>query len=180
MAVSFNAVGTLQQLREALAEAANFDAAMQLVDAARLNILGTGHFTVHANITPNSPVGQPIVLQRMWSAIPASDPVAGRKTKLPTPWTERLLRKGQAFLSNGDAELQTHFDDHARLIALGIHTILNVPVVEDGRVVATVNVMSASHSFDQTDTHIGEQLALAAQPWVLQQKAAVLQALQLS
>lgn len=168
----------LQALDDALRTARHFDDAMACANQARCDLLGAGHFTVNANITPASPAGQPIVLQRMWSAVPASDPVAGRKTKLPTSWTEQLLRQGRIFLSNGDEALRLHFDDHARLIALGIHVILNVPLAEAGTVVATVNVMGTGHDFGPEEVRIGEAIAAAARPWILREQAALLRALE--
>lgn len=168
----------LQVLKDAVHTARDFGDAMECANRARSDLLGTGHFTINANITPASPPGQPIVLQRLWSAVPASDPVAGRKIKLPSTWTEQLLRQGRTFLCNGDEALRLHFDDHERLIALGIHAILNVPLAEAGTVVATVNVMGTGHRFGQEEVGIGEAIASAARPWILQRQAALLRALE--
>jgi GAF domain-containing protein len=168
---------SIDQLLNHLPGVDDFNEAIQIIETVRKDALGDGHLTVNANITPDSTIKDVIVLQRLWSAIPSNDPVAGRKLKHDTPWTRKLLRQGEIFVAEGDEAMVAAFDDHLRLRALDLHAIVNLPILEGGRCVATMNVMTCRYTWSVDDLSIAKLMALAARSWILQAKDELLASL---
>lgn len=154
-------------LCDGLPRAASLDQALGLLNQARSLVLGEGMLTVNVDVTtPQDPPGE-IRLQRIWSSEPGAYPVGGGKTKTRTPWTRQLLERGEVFVGEGDAALARVFDDHARIAALDLHSVVNVPITREGRCVATFNVLGRQSSWQARDIAAIRMLALLAAPHVL-------------
>ena len=150
-----------------LPRAALLDAALGLLNQARELALGEGMLTVNLDVTTaQDPPGE-IRLRRIWSSQPVAYPVGGGKTKTLTPWSRQLLVQGQVFVGEGDEALAAVFDDHARIAALGLHAVVNVPLLRGGRCAATFNVLGARPKWQPRDIATVELLALLATPHVL-------------
>ncbi len=154
-------------LCDRLPRAASLGEAMVAVNEASVLILGKGLLTVNVDAAePGTPAGE-IRLRRIWSSDPAAYPVGGGKTKTRTPWTRHLIEEAQVFVGEGDEVLATVFDDHARIAALGLHAIVNVPIVENGRCVATFNLLGSRSTWASREVLAIRMLALLASPHVL-------------
>ncbi len=148
------------------------DAAFGLLNQARELALGEGMLTVNLDVTTaHDPPGE-IRLQRFWSSQPQAYPVGGGKTKTLTPWSRQLLQRGEVFVGEGDAALAQVFDDHARIASLGLHAVVNVPLLRDGRCAATFNVLGTRSRWQPPEIALIELLALLATPYVLRRSAA--------
>lgn len=99
-------------------------------------------------------------LQRLYSNRPEDYPVGGSKIKEPTPWKQQLLDEGRVVLSNEVASLEANFEDSAALRALGVEAILNVPILNQGRCVGTLNFGHSSGWFNQRHIEIARILAV--------------------
>lgn len=155
-------------LCEDLPRAPGPDAALHILEQVRQSLLGHGLLTVNLNTTPEHTGDEAVELQRLWSSNPAAYPVAGRKRKTITPWARQLLRRGEVFIGEGDATLAEVFDDHAQIASLGLHAVVNVPVLAGGRCVATFNVLGARPQWQPQEVMLARLLAVLATPWVLQ------------
>lgn len=150
-----------------LPRAGSLDAALGLLEQARELALGPGLLTVNRDVTtPQDPAGE-IRLQRIWSSRPDAYPVGGGKTKTRTAWTRQLLEQGRVFVGEGDEALAQVFDDHARIASLGLRAVVNVPLLEQGRCVATFNVLGPRPQWQAGEVAAIELLALLASPYVL-------------
>lgn len=157
-----------ERLCNELSGATTLDAALQHIEAARLEVLGPGLLTVNLNATaPDGPPDE-VQLLRLWSSDPGAYPVAGRKRKTHTPWTQQLLLRAEVFVGQGEAALASAFDDHALIAALGLRAVVNVPLLEHGRCVATFNVLGTRAHWQTTEIEVVRLLAMLATPWVLQ------------
>jgi GAF domain-containing protein len=107
---------------------------------------------------------------RVHTSLPAVYPVGGRKQKARTTWGDHVLVGMQVFLAGDTAAVRTAFDDHQTLFALGIGSILNIPVVCNGRCVGTMNLCHAAGWFTPQDAGEAQLIAafLAAPLMVLQ------------
>ena len=160
-----------EQLCCALSRADTIDAALTHIEAARLAVLGPGLLTVNLDATrPEDPVDE-VQLQRLWSSEALAFPVAGRKRKTATPWTEQLLRRAEVFVGEGAGVLAQVFDDHARIAALGLQAVVNVPLLHGGRCVATFNVLTTRPRWQAAEIATVRLLALLATPWVVGARA---------
>ncbi|AGU50743.1 hypothetical protein VAPA_1c36610 [Variovorax paradoxus B4] len=156
-----------ERLCDALPRAATVDAALGHIESARRALLGPGLLTVNLNATaPDDPPDE-VQLQRLWSSDPQAYPVAGRKRKRLTRWTQQLLLRAEVFVGEGETALAEVFDDHALIAALGLRAVVNVPLLEDGRCAATFNVLGTRARWTQQEIALVRLLALLATPWVL-------------
>lgn len=151
-----------------LPRAGHMDAALACLERARQRLLGDGLLTVNVDTAPLLRDGDTIELQRLWSSNPEAYPVGGRKRKTLTPWTRQLLRNGNLFVGEGDAALREVFDDHARIAALGLRAVVNVPLLDaTGHCVATFNVLGKRPAWTREEVAAVQLLAVLATPWVL-------------
>ena len=157
-----------ERLCDGLAHAGSLDQALAHINAARQALLGPGLLTVNLLETPADETAAEVSLQRLWSSDTDAYPVAGRKRKTLTPWSRQLLLRAEVFTGEGDAALAAVFDDHARIAALGLHAVVNVPLIEAGRCVATFNVLGTRPQWLPHELALVRLLALLAAPWVLQ------------
>jgi GAF domain-containing protein len=150
-----------------LPRAANPAAALAIVEQVRQQLLGEGLLTVNLDVTPADAPPGVIELQRAWSSRPEQYPVAGRKRKTVTPWTEQLLKRAEVFVGEGDEALAEVFDDSRLIFSMGLHAVVNVPVVRPGgRCFATFNVLSTRAKWTAQELCLIELLAALALPAV--------------
>lgn len=155
-------------LTNELPRSRTMDAALRCIDGVRRRMLGEGLLTVNIDAAPEHDDGETIDLQRVWTSDPVAYPVGGRKRKTMTPWTRQLLRGGELFVGEGDAALREVFDDHARIMSLGLRAVVNVPLLDTkGRCAATFNLLGVRPTWQPQELALVQLLALLATPWVL-------------
>lgn len=161
-------VDLCEQLCHALPRAASFEAALAHIDATREAALGRSLLTINLNATTANDPPDEVQLQRLWSSDPEAYPAYGRKRKTSTAWTQQLFGRAEIFIGEGDAALAEVFDDHVLISTLGLHSVVNVPMLEGGRCVATFNVLCARSHWQSREIGLVRLLALLATPWVIQ------------
>ena len=155
-------------LCDVLPRANGLDAAMSVIDDVRQAMLGDGLLTVN-KVSTLAASADEFKLQRLWSSSVQAYPVAGFKIKTLTPWSCQLLLRHEVFVGEGDAALAAAFDDHARIKALGLHSIVNVPLLMKGCCAATFNVLGSQANWLPREVMLIRLLAVLATPWVLQE-----------
>ena len=99
--------------------------------------------------------------------------MAGRKRKTMMPWTRQLLRRAEVFIGEGEEALAEVFDDHARIAALGLKAVVNVPLLDDeGRCCATFNALGPRPCWLPQEVMSLRLLAVLATPAVRRVAAA--------
>lgn len=101
-------------------------------------------------------------VERLYSTDPEAYPVGGRKTKRDTMWATQVLAEGQVFVGAGDAAINAAFDDHEKIRSLGLHSIINVPIVPIDICIGTVNFLMHRATVTDTDVAVAEALGEAA------------------
>jgi hypothetical protein len=101
-------------------------------------------------------------VERLYSTNPEAYPVGGRKTKRDTPWATLVLGERQVFVGAGDAAIRGAFDDHEKILGLGLHSIINVPVLLAGTCVGTVNFLMSRDVVAPADVAVAEELGRVA------------------
>ncbi|UST52858.1 GAF domain-containing protein (plasmid) [Comamonadaceae bacterium OTU4NAUVB1] len=156
-----------RRLAHDLPRAAGPEAALAIVEGVRQELLGDGLLTVNLNVTPADAAPDVVELQRAWSSRPVHYPVAGRKRKMLTAWTRQLLQRAEVFVGEGDDALAAVFDDAQRIRSMGLHAVVNVPLVEPGgRCFATFNVLGGNGAWTAQERLLVELLAALALPAV--------------
>jgi hypothetical protein len=85
--------------------------------------------------------------RRIHSSHPVDYPVSGTKPIRADGWTRQVIDGQRSFVANSTAEFAVYFPDHALINRLGCASALNVPVVDEGRVVATINILDDAGRF---------------------------------
>ncbi len=105
--------------------------------------------------------------ERIYTTHPREYPVGGRKPVTPTRWTEQILNRRQPYLGRTAADIREVFADHARIASLGRGSVLNLPIVWDGRLLGTLNLLHEEGWYDAGDTGLGLLFAALAVPGYL-------------
>lgn len=85
--------------------------------------------------------------RRSYSNMPEAYPVSGTKRTERNAWTEVVLERGETFVANSLAEIATVFPDHVLIGALGCGSVVNLPVVLAGELIATLNLLDVEGYF---------------------------------
>jgi hypothetical protein len=85
--------------------------------------------------------------RRIFTSHPADYPASGTKPIRPDGWTAQVIDGQSSFVANSTAEFAVYFPDHALINQLGCQSALNVPVVEAGQTIATVNILDDAGRF---------------------------------
>jgi GAF domain-containing protein len=131
------------------------------LDGALAAVLGHKLFTVllHHAATGES--------ERRYTNQPAAYPVGGRKAMNPTPWANQVLRDKRPYIGRTAADIRAVFFDHELIASLGCASVINVPVLWDGRVLGTLNLLHEEGWYDEGDVALGSTFAALAAPALL-------------
>ena len=94
-------------------------------------------------------------VQRIHSNLPLAYPAGGRKQKQATAWADQVLGGMKVFRGNSPADIQSAFDDHETILGLGLGSVLNIPVVFEGRCRGTMNLLHQAGWYRPEDEGIG-------------------------
>jgi hypothetical protein len=80
-------------------------------------------------------------LYRLYSSNATAYSPGGSKSKGGTPWGAHVLHQRRVFVGEGAGALQEVFDDSDTILALGLRSVINVPVVFQDVCLGTFNVL---------------------------------------
>lgn len=125
---------------------------------ARCMALGTRLFTV---TTVDEAAG---MARRLYTSHPVEYPVSGTKPMEKDGWYDHTVAGKRTFVANTPPEFAKYFFDHALIVSLGLGSCINVPVVERGRVLGTVNILAEAGHFTPEKLAAYEALVAEASP----------------
>jgi hypothetical protein len=105
--------------------------------------------------------------ERLYTSQGAAYPVGGRKAVRPTSSTARVFGERRPYIGRTAADIRASFADAELILSLGCESVLNLPVVFDGRVLGTVNLLHAAGWYDERDLPLGLTFAALAVPGYL-------------
>lgn len=105
--------------------------------------------------------------ERLYTSQGAAYPVGGRKAVRPSPSTARVLGERRPYIGRTAADIRASFGDAELILSLGCESVLNLPVVFDGRVLGTVNLLHEAGWYDEGDLPLGLTFAALAVPGYL-------------
>lgn len=148
----------VSRVAQALASPGQPEAGFAALDRAFAEILGHKLFTIllfHAD-TGDS--------ERFYSNQPEAYPVGGRKPLNPTFWTRQVLEGQKPYLGRSYDDIRAVFFDHELIRSLGCESVLNLPVVLDGRTLGTINLLHEAGWYQEADAVRGGVIAALAVP----------------
>jgi hypothetical protein len=75
-----------------------------------------------------------------------------------------VLRDHTPYLGRTAEDIRAVFFDHELIASLGCASVLNLPVVWDGRILGTLNLLHEAHWYDEGDVPVGLVFAALAVP----------------
>lgn len=97
---------------------------------------------------------------RLYSSLPQAYPLGGRKPLgAMTGWSEIVIAGRRPYLGRTAEELRWAFFDHALIASLGCGAVINLPVLWDGRILGTMNILDVERAYDET--HLARVAPLA-------------------
>jgi len=109
--------------------------------------LGTRLFTV---TTQDIPAG---LARRAYSSMPREYPVSGTKPLTRDGWYEYCITGQKTFVANTAPEFAKYFFDHELITSLGLGSCINIPIVDAGQVLGTINLLAGEHHFTPEKLH---------------------------
>jgi GAF domain-containing protein len=109
-------------------------------------------------------------VERIYSSNAEAYPVGGRKVKQESDWSRHVLVEHRVLVSAGDDAIRRHYNDHAIISALGLHSCVNVPLVSQGKCIGTLNVLRAQAEWSEDEVMLVRALGIAALAGVLMLK----------
>jgi GAF domain-containing protein len=82
-----------------------------------------------------------------------------------------VLAERKVLISAGDDLIRKHYNDHAIIFGLGLHSCVNVPLVSGGKCIGTLNVLSGRADWSDEQVMLVRALGLAALAAALMLKA---------
>jgi len=134
------------------------EAAFRALDSAAAATLGHKLFTCLLH----HPAGRES--ERRYTSQPEAYPLGGRKAVPPTPWARRLFEERQPYIGYTADDIRAVFFDHALIASLGCASVLNLPVVHDGRTLGVLNLLHEARWYGEDDVPLGQVFAALAVP----------------
>ena len=101
--------------------------------------------------------------RRAYSSHPAEYPVSGTKPIHHDAWFDIVHRQRRTFVANTIEDIAKVFPDHELIASLGCGSVLNLPVVLEGDLVATINLLDvAGHYTPERVLMAEDRLAIPA------------------
>ena len=102
--------------------------------------------------------------ERLFTNQPAAYPVGGRKPLNRTAWSSQVLEARRPYIGRTAEDIRAHFFDHELIASLGCASVLNLPVVHDGRTLGVINLLHETRWYGDDDVPLGQVFAALAVP----------------
>lgn len=85
--------------------------------------------------------------QRVFTNMPEAYPISGTKPIVHNSWFETVHRRHETFVANTLDAIADVFPDFELIGSLGCASVVNLPVISAGQLVATVNLLDGEGHF---------------------------------
>jgi hypothetical protein len=97
---------------------------------------------------------------RAYTNNPIDYPVSGTKPITMDRWFDIVHRQQKMFVANTISEIAEVFPDHEKIWSLGCGSVVNLPVIIEDKLVATINLLHEEHYYTAARANlISSQLA---------------------
>jgi len=144
---------TLAVYADGVSSAPNAAIAFQVAEQAAQRLIGHRLFTI-MQFNPET-----MDVKRVYTSNPEKYPTGGRKKKRETEWGTHVLEKGCWFIGKDAADIRRYFDDHELIAALGLASVLNMPIRSLGETVGTMNLLDEAGYYSEDDVAAASVIA---------------------
>lgn len=105
------------------------------------------------------------VAERIYTNEPKAYPVQGCKPLGQLKdWGMQVLERGEPFIGNSREIIRNKFPDYETIESLGCGAVINIPILYDGQVLGTVNLLHEEGYYTENDLSDGAPFAQLAIP----------------
>ena len=97
------------------------------------------------------------VARRAYSSHPVDYPVSGTKPIQRNSWFDIVHGQQKLFVANTIADIAGVFPDHKRIWSLGCGSVVNLPVIIEGQLAATINMLHEEHYYNPARVELIER-----------------------
>ena len=152
----------LAKFDHALGAAAQPDAAFDALYELTRAIVGARLFTI---MTVDM---EKMLARRAYTSDPQNYPCSGTKPVEMNRWFEVVHARREMFVANTLEEIALVFPDHELIGSLGCGSVVNLPIVLGGQLVATMNTLDREHHYSAGRVSvIGTEISLPAKASLL-------------
>ncbi len=137
------------------------------LDEALANTVGHPLFTilVHHRAQRES--------ERVYTNMPESYPVQGRKPVTDSHWMQQVMGRGLPYIGRNADDIREVFFDHALILSLGCESVLNIPLRWSGQTIGTLNLLHRENWYEVHHIVLATVFAQLAVPAVMAMSHAV-------
>ena len=99
------------------------------------------------------------LVTRLYSNRSDEYPVSGTKPMGPTPWGDRVLKQGRAYIGRNADDIRWAFPDHALIASMGLKSCCNLPVRVRHETLGTINLLHQANFYRDDCLAVGSVLA---------------------
>ena len=97
------------------------------------------------------------VARRAYSNHPVDYPVSGTKPIHYDSWFEIVHTQHKLFVANTIADIAKVFSDYEKIWSLGCGSVVNLPVIIEGQLAATINMLHEEHYYNPARVELIER-----------------------
>ncbi len=86
-------------------------------------------------------------VERIYTTNAEVYPVTGRKPIYDDAWTEQVIHQAQTYLASSTQEMIPFFPDLDTIKSLGLGSVINMPLVDEGKVIGTLNILDREYFY---------------------------------
>ena len=106
-------------------------------------------------------------VKRMYTNMPREYPVGGFKEVKDTVWHKLVVGEKKPWVGYDAKDIEWAFFDHKLILSLGCESAMNIPVLYNGRLLGTMNLLDAAGHYKATDpAHCEAFAALLVGPFL--------------
>jgi len=106
-------------------------------------------------------------VKRLYTNMPREYPVGGYKEVKDTAWHKLIIGEKKPWVGRNADDIRWAFFDHELILSLGCESAMNIPVLYNGRLLGTMNLLDgAGHYKDGDPTHCEAFAALLVGPFL--------------
>lgn len=132
----------VQKFEQGIAGAVSADAIFQHLEDAAQKHVGVTLFTVMDYVADRN------MGRRCFTNDPDNYPASGWIPLQDNAWFDCVIRKQKTYVANDADQITRDFADADLIASLGCGAIVNLPLIENGQVVATVNLLNKAGHFN--------------------------------
>jgi hypothetical protein len=121
------------------------DAIFKAIEKGTKDTVGHKLFTL-LYVAPN---GKRV--KRMYTNMPKEYPVGGYKEIKDTEWHKLVIGQQKPWVGYNADDIKWAFFDHELILSLGCESAMNVPVLYNGRLLGTMNLLDAAGHYRDSD-----------------------------